>query len=101
MGSGSAAAEHLTNPAEGRRPREMPSRCVGVVAISQVQFYGNGRLLYVVAPQYKPVRPVFHLLPSGDTFTAVVQNLTVQYTTIKCQHVYGRSAKTGSSVHYY
>ena len=25
MGSGSAAAEHLTNPAEGKRPREMPT----------------------------------------------------------------------------
>ena len=60
--------------------------------------YSTGIL---VAPQYKPVRPVLQLLASGDTFTAVVQNLTVQYTTIKCQHVYGRSAKTGSSVHYY
>ena len=25
MGSGSAAAEHLTNPAKGKRPREMPT----------------------------------------------------------------------------
>ena len=28
MGSGSAAAEHLTNPAEGKRPREMPTESV-------------------------------------------------------------------------
>ena len=25
LSSGSAAAEHLTNPAEGKRPREMPT----------------------------------------------------------------------------